>query len=132
LPDGHGLADEVPPETAAAFAHMASESGDNTVMLPFRVWQETFVNDADLELAKRAYELLSSEPYQPLADKLDLKKFYGLSIPRSYVNGTEDIALPPGEFGWRPRMSGPLGLYRLVQMPGGHETMYTITELLAA
>jgi pimeloyl-ACP methyl ester carboxylesterase len=132
LRDGHSLADEVPPETASAFAHMAGESGNNTVMLPFPVWRETFINDADLEMAKRTYEQLSPEPYQPLTDKLDLKKFYGLSIPRSYINCTEDIALPPGEFGWHPRLSGRLGLYRLVQMPGSHETLYTNPELLAS
>jgi pimeloyl-ACP methyl ester carboxylesterase len=104
LRDGHSLTDEVPPETAAAFARMARESGDNTVMLPFPLWRETFVNDADLEMAKWSYEQLSPEPYQPTTDKLDLKKFYALSIPRSYVNCTEDIALPPGEFAWHPRM----------------------------
>jgi len=132
LRHGHSLTDEVPPHTAAIFAQMARESCDNTTMLPFPVWRETFVNDADLETAKRTYQQLSSEPYRPSADKLDLKRFYELSTPRSYVNCTEDIALPPGEFGWHPRMSGRLGLYRLVQMPGSHETMYTNPELLAA
>ena len=36
----------------------------------------------------------------PLADKLDLKKFYSLQILRSYLHCTEGIALPPGEYGW--------------------------------
>ncbi len=131
LRDGCSLTDEVPPQTAAVFSEMARKSADNTFMIPFPVWRETFVNDADLEMAKWTYEQLSPEPFQPTADKLDLKKFYSLSIPRSYINCTEDIALPPGEWGWHPRMSGRLGLYRLVQMPGGHEVMYTNPELLA-
>jgi len=131
LRDGHSLTDEVPPETAAAFAEMARTSADNTTMLPFPVWRDTFVNDADMEMAKWTYEQLSPEPFQPSTDKLDLKKFYSLSIPRSYINCTEDIALPPGEYGWHPRMSGRLGMYRLVQMPGGHEVLYTNPELLA-
>jgi pimeloyl-ACP methyl ester carboxylesterase len=131
LRDGHSLTDEVPPETAAIFAGMARESADNTFMLPFPVWRETFINDADLEMAKWTYQQLSPEPYQPTMDKLDLKKFYSLSIPRSYINCMEDIALPPGEWGWHPRLSGRLGLYRLVQMPGSHEVMYTNPQLLA-
>ncbi len=131
LRDGKSLADEAPPETAAAFAQMAQSSPDNTVMLPFPVFREQFINDASLETAQKVYAELSPQPYQPLADRLDLKKFYSLPTPRSYINCTEDIALPPGEFGWHPRMSSRLGLYRLVQMPGSHEVMYSNPEGLA-
>jgi pimeloyl-ACP methyl ester carboxylesterase len=125
LRDGNSLLDEIPPETAEIFAHLAQQSPDNTVMLPFPVWRENFINDADLDTARKAYETLSPEPYRPFADKLDLKKFHTLQIPRSYLNCTEDIALPPGEYGWHPRMSNRLGLYRLVQMPGSHEVLFT-------
>jgi pimeloyl-ACP methyl ester carboxylesterase len=131
LRDGHSLVDEVPPPTAAAFTQMAENSPDQTFLVPFPVWRETFMNDADLDTAKRIYAQLSPEPLQPCIDKLDLKKFYSLQIPRTYLNCTEDIALPPGEWGWHPRMSNRLGLYRLVQMPGSHEVMHTNPSLLA-
>jgi hypothetical protein len=71
----------------------------------------------------RSYETLSAEPFQPFVDKLELTRFFELDIPKSFLNATEDIALPPGEWGWHPRMSGRLGLYRLVQMQGSHEVM---------
>ena len=125
LKDGNSLMDEVPPWTAAQFEALAREAGDGSVMLPFPVWREAFINDADLETAKRCYALLSPSPYQPDIDKLDMKKFYALGTPRSYINCTEDNALPQGEWGWHPRMSGRLGMYRLVQMPGSHEVMHT-------
>lgn len=73
----------------------------------------------------------SPEPYRLFTDKLDLKKFYSLEIPRSYLNCTEDIALPPGEWGWHPRMFLRLGICRLVQMPGSHEALFTNPALLA-
>jgi len=123
--DGHSVLDESPPATAALFEQMAKESHDNSFLLPFPVWRDAFINDGDLETAKRTYALLSPEPLEPSRDKLDLKKFYSLDIPKSYINCTEDIALPPGEWGWHPRMSNRLGLYRLVQMPGSHEVMFT-------
>ncbi len=123
--DGNSLDDEVPPHYRALFAGIATESPDNTVMLPYPIWREEFINDADEELARSAYEQLSPEPYRCFTDKLDLGAFYATQIPRSYLNCTEDIALPPGEWGWHPRMSGRLGLYRLVQMPGSHEVMFT-------
>jgi pimeloyl-ACP methyl ester carboxylesterase len=123
--DGHSVLDESPPATAALFRKMAQQSRDNSFLLPFPVWREAFINDGDLEMARQTYARLSPEPLQPAEDKLDLEKFYSLDIPRSYINCTEDIALPPGEWGWHPRMSNRLGLCRLVQMPGSHEVMFT-------
>jgi pimeloyl-ACP methyl ester carboxylesterase len=131
LKDGNGLMDEVPANYVALFEKLFQDSPDGTIMVPFPIWRESFVNDADLETAKWTYSQLSPEPYQPCKDKLDLKKFYSLEIPRSFINCTEDIALPPGEWGWHPRMSSRLGVYRLVQMPGSHEAIYTNPALLA-
>lgn len=131
LQDGHCLNDEIPPYYRALFDQLAQASPDNTVMVPFPIWREAFINDADLELAKSAYAQLSPEPYQPFNDKLDLKKFYSLDIPKSYLNCTEDNCLPQGEWGWHPRMSSRLGLFRLVQMPGSHEALFTNPKGLA-
>jgi pimeloyl-ACP methyl ester carboxylesterase len=123
--DGNSLLDETPPHYHDLFEKLAAASGDNTVMLPYDIWREAFINDADAELARAAYASLSSEPYRGFVDKLDLKKFYALTVPRSYLNCTEDTAMPPGEWGWHPRMSSRLGLHRLVQMPGSHESIFT-------
>lgn len=128
---GNSLLDEVPPHYRVLFEQLADESDDNTVTLPFAIWREAFIQDVDLATAKSTYELLSSEPLQPLADKLDLARFYALETPKSYLNATEDTALPPGEWGWHPRMSSRLGMYRLVQMPGSHEVMFSNPALLA-
>jgi pimeloyl-ACP methyl ester carboxylesterase len=129
--NGHSLNDEVPPHYRALFDQMAKASPDNTVMLPYPIWREAFINDADDALARASYETLSPEPYQPFVDKLDLTKFYGLQIPKSYLNCTEDTALPHGEWTWHPRMSSRLGLFRLVQMPGSHEAIFSNPTLLA-
>ena len=130
--DGNCLNDETPPAYRELFDSLAAATDDNTVMLPYPIWREAFINDADDELARSSYEQLSPEPYQPFLDKLDLGGFYKLEIPRSYLNCTEDIALPAGaEWGWHPRMSSRLGLYRLVQMPGSHEVIFTNPEGLA-
>jgi pimeloyl-ACP methyl ester carboxylesterase len=132
LNDGESLNDNVPPHYRALFEQMAAASTDNSVTMPFPIWREAFINDGDLATAERTYALLSPEPYQPFIDKLDLKKFATLQTPRSYINCTEDTALPPGpEWGWHPRMSSRLGLFRLVQIPGSHEVMFTAPERLA-
>jgi pimeloyl-ACP methyl ester carboxylesterase len=125
LNDGQSLTDNVPPHTQALFDRLASASDDRTMMLPFEVWRETFINDADLDLARSSYAQLSPEPYQPFIDKLDLKQFYALSIPKSYLYCTEDNLLPQGEWGWHPKMSSRLGLFRFVQMPSSHEVLFS-------
>jgi pimeloyl-ACP methyl ester carboxylesterase len=126
LNDGESLTDLFPPDSQALFDQLVRQSDDRTVMLPFDIWREAFINDADLELAKSSYAQLSPEPYQPWIDKLDLKQFYSLPIPKSYLYCTEDNVLPQGEqWGWHPRMSNRLGLFRLVQMPGSHEVIFS-------
>ena len=129
LKDGECLLDNVP--YRSVFEELAKNSADNSVVLPFDVWRESFINDADLDLATSTYASLSSEPFQPFADKLDLSKFYTLTTPRSYINCTEDIALPHGEWAWHPRMASRLGLCRVVQIPGSHEVMFTAPQRLA-
>ena len=125
LNDGESLRDNIPPHHQALLDKLARESDDRTMMMPFEIWREAFLNDADLDLAKFSYTQLSSEPYQPWIDKLDMKQFYALTIPKSYLYCSEDNALPQGEWGWHPRMSSRLGLFRLVQMPGSHEVMFS-------
>jgi pimeloyl-ACP methyl ester carboxylesterase len=131
LAHGESMLDAVPPHYRALFGQLAESSPDNTVMLPFSIWREAFINDADLQLAQRSYAQLSPEPYQQMLEPLDLRKFYTMQTPRSYLSCTEDIALPPGEWGWHPRMSSRLGLHRLVQMPGSHEALFSDPNGLA-
>ena len=126
LNDGESLRDSLPPHYQALFDSLARESDDHTLVMPFELWREVLLNDADLDLARSSYAQLSPEPYQPWIDKLDLKQFYSLPIPKSYLYCTEDNVLPQGEqWGWHPRMSNRLGLFRLVQMPGSHEVMFS-------
>ena len=62
-------------------------------------------------------------------DRLDLKRFDSLSIPSSYIYCRHDRALPPGYF--HPRMSSRLGEFKLLEMDGSHEVMFTRPEELA-
>lgn len=123
LLDGQSLADAFPPEALELFKQLRESSGDNTIMLPFPFFRDVFVNLADLETAKRIYAGVKPEPAGPLFEKLDLKKFYSLTIPKSYVNLLEDNVLPQtDEYSWHPHLSGRLGVFRLIQGHGDHMT----------
>jgi pimeloyl-ACP methyl ester carboxylesterase len=125
LSDGESIVDNVPPDYRALFGRLEAESLDATIMLPFPIWRETFMNDADLPLARACYDQLSPQPGQTLTQPIDLRTFYKLDTPRSYITGLDDNAVPPGEWGFHPKMSARLGLHRLLRMPGGHELFFT-------
>lgn len=130
--DGECLLDNVPPEYRALFRASAEASPDNTVTLPLQVWREAFINDADAALAEATHARLHPEPFAPFEARLDLKAFHALPIPRSYLNAKEDFALPPGEWAWHPRQSSRLGQFRLVEISGSHEVLFTNPAGLAA
>lgn len=133
LRDGQCLLDENPPHYVELVRELLSASDDDSFVLPFEICRDAFFNSVDAEQARHLWTThFSPQPAQPFRDKLDLKKFYSMKIPCSYLNCTEDIALPPGPHsGWHPHMSSRLGLYRLVQMPGDHEALLTNPTLLA-
>jgi pimeloyl-ACP methyl ester carboxylesterase len=68
LNDGQSLRDNLPFPTQELLDDLVEASGDNTIILPFDIWREAFINDADLDLAKSSYAQLSPEPYQPFID----------------------------------------------------------------
>jgi hypothetical protein len=53
-----------------------------------------------------------------------------MTIPKSYINCTEDTALPHN-WPWHPRLSAKLGLFRLVQISGSHELCFSDPARLA-
>ena len=113
-----------------AIDSIAAQTG-GAVMLPFPVWREAFINDADVELAQRAYDKLNPHPLKTFQDKIVLRTNpAGMPIAKSYVNCTEDTAMPHG-LPWHPRLSEKLGLFRLVQVPGSHELCFSNPERLA-
>lgn len=123
LKDGESVADELPPQTRQGFEQLRAGSKDDTIMLQFPLFRDLFVNTATLEEARRMYAGVTPEPARPLFEKLDLKAFYELPIPKSYVYFSQDNALPQGEgFGWNPHMSTRLGQFRLIVGDGDHFT----------
>ncbi|MEZ5714647.1 MAG: alpha/beta fold hydrolase [Paracoccaceae bacterium] len=129
---GESLNDMVPPHYVALFDSVAAASGDNGVMLPPPIWREAFFNDGSADQAQAAFDKLSPHPYATFTDKIALSKNPAeMEIAKSFINCTEDTALPQS-LGWHPRLSEKLGLFRLVQMSGGHEVCFTDPAGLAA
>lgn len=128
--DGESLNDMVPPHYVAMFDAVAAANG-NAVTLPFEIWREAFINDADLATATAAYDKLNPHPYRTFTDKIRLKQpLAALALGKSYVNCLQDTAMPHS-LGWHPRLSERLGLFRLVECPGSHEMFFSNPTRLA-
>lgn len=130
LNDGQCLLDETP-QNVEHTERGAAASGDDTFLPPFDLVRDSFFNTVSREDALRFYARWTPQPIQPFRDRLDLKRFFALEVPRSYLHATEDIRVPMPELSWHPRFSNRLRRFRFVAMPGDHEAMYTAPALLA-
>jgi len=128
--DGECLNDMVPPHYRELFDGVAAASG-NAVMLPYPIWREAFINDADAALAESSYARLNPQPYRTFTEPITLKMpLAALQLGKSYLNFQQDAAMPHS-LPWHPRLSERLGLFRLVEAPGSHETCFSNPKLLA-
>jgi hypothetical protein len=76
------------------------------------------------------HELLVPQPLQYFTETVRPIDPAAPPAPIAYLLGAEDIALPPGEFGWNPRFPQRLGV-TAVETPGSHEACFTRSAELA-
>jgi pimeloyl-ACP methyl ester carboxylesterase len=129
LEDGTSVNDNLPSDEVALLSQAAASSPDGTIECPWPLFRDRFIQDASPQDAWSVWERLVPQPYGPYSEKLDLKKFYQQELPRSYIAVTDDYVLPAGAF--HPGMSARLGTFKLVEMGGSHEVMFTRPAELA-
>ena len=125
---GRSLHDEVPPQYQQLFEAQAEASGNNSVALPLEVWQQAFMNDASEDVQRTVHALLVPQPMQYFTESVD--PLGPGAVPVAYVLSSDDVALPPGEYGWA-RFAERLGVTP-IPVPGSHEGCFTQPEALAA
>jgi pimeloyl-ACP methyl ester carboxylesterase len=127
---GESLNDMVPPLYVQLFDAVAA-ANHGAVMLPFPIWREGFINDADMALATSAFEKLNPQPYKTFTDKIALTQpVAAMTLGKSYVNCRMDTALPHS-LPWHPRLSERLGLFRYIECSGSHEVWFTDPKAIA-
>ena len=128
--DGESLNDMVPPHYVAMFDQIAA-ANQGAVTLPYPIWREAFINDADAQLAESSYAKLNPHPYKTFTDKARLSQpLAAMALGKSYINCLQDTAMPHS-LPWHPRLSERLGLFRLVECMGSHELCFSDPERLA-
>ena len=129
--EGATLLDEVPPPYVELFTQLAGASGNNTVTLPFEVWQGGFMQDAGEDVQRMVHSLLVPQPMQYFTETVPALDLDALGVPAGYVITTDDVALPPGEYAWTPRFPARLGNVTPIEAPGSHEACFTRPAELA-
>jgi pimeloyl-ACP methyl ester carboxylesterase len=122
--DGESLNDMVPPHYVAMFDQIAA-ANQGAVTLPYPIWREAFINDADAQLAESSYARLNPHPYKTFTDQARLSQpLAAMAMGKSYINCLQDTAMPHS-LPWHPRLSERLGLFRLVECMGSHELCFS-------
>jgi pimeloyl-ACP methyl ester carboxylesterase len=125
--EGRSLYDEVPPAYQELFT--AQAAGTGSVTLPFEVWQQAFIGDAPEPVARLLHELLVPQPMRYFTETVAPLDAAALGVPVVYLLGEDDLALPPGEYGWH-RFAERLGV-PVRPVPGSHEACFTQPGALA-
>ena len=128
LPDGKSQFDLVPPEVAEGMTAAAKASPDNCVPI-----DEGFVRGALMaDATKEAQDLLISrlvpQPISLFTTPVGTGDFDALTVPKTVLFCRDDASLPPGAY---LGMAQGLGEHDVIELEGGHETLFTHPEVLA-
>ena len=92
--DGHCVFDELPADYVTLFSMLAGASPDNSMLIPWEIWRDNFIQDASESVARSLWEQLSPEPNQVNLAKLclrlclrDLKNWPTRSLKQALTDG---------------------------------------------
>lgn len=131
LRDGESVYDLMPP---ALQQRMVEERGDlpsAEISLDFETFHQVFINDADEATARAAHARLAPMTASLQFEKIEMRAFYELDIPTSFINFTDDVTMQAADWRWHPDMSGRLKNPRVIERPGSHEVCFSNPRVLA-
>jgi pimeloyl-ACP methyl ester carboxylesterase len=97
LPTGSSLDDQLPFAARAIFTGSAG-AGGGAVQYPAAMAHARWMGDlpAGDDRVTRALTLLTPQPLRPWQERVDMRAFDALAIPRTYIRCLRDAAIPPG------------------------------------
>ncbi len=129
LPDNTAQFDHVDPAIAGSLRGAAEASPDGCVPVIEGLVREVLMKDDGREIQDAVLDRLTPQPIALFTTPVKTAPFNALSIPRTVLHCRHDTSLPPGTF---LAMAEGLGQYDLFEMDGGHETLVTHPERVAA
>lgn len=128
LPDGFAQLDLVPPEIARQLRAEAEASPDQSLAPNPDFVRHVLIAGDPASDQDRLLTRLVPQPISLMATKISTAAFNALTIPKSVVFCRDDTSLPPGAY---LGMAQGLGQFDLIEVTGGHETLYFQPEIVA-
>jgi pimeloyl-ACP methyl ester carboxylesterase len=95
LPDGGSLFEvHLSPPTRALMRAMAQGAGNGTIPFPALFAWSRWLNDLPLghPMVQAALPRLTPQPLRPFVERVDMRRFFAMSVPRTYVRCLKDAA----------------------------------------
>ena len=76
---------------------LARAREDGRVLYPAEMAWPRWMNDLPREhpTVQAALVRLTPQPLRPVVERVDLKRFYAMNVPRTYIRCLKDLAVPP-------------------------------------
>jgi len=128
LPDGKCQFDLVPPEVAQGMTAAAKASPDNCVPIDEGFVRGALMQDAPVEIQDNLIARLVPQPISLFTTPVSTGDFEALAILKTVLFCKDDASLPPGAY---LGMAQGLGEHDVIELEGGHETLFINPKALA-
>ena len=128
LPDGKCQFDLVPPEVSEGMTAAAKASPDNCVPIDEGFVRGALMADASKETQDALISRLVPQPIALFTTPVSTADFDALAIPKTVLFCKDDASLPPGAY---LGMAQGLGKHHVVELEGGHETLFMNPRAIA-
>ena len=122
LGDGQSMIESVPPDIAEQFSAAAAASPDNSLPVNEGFIRHVLMAGADENMIEHVLSQLVPQPFGYYTHKITTGSFDAMGKPRFLLLATDDVSLP--QEAWRG-MAHAMGEHVVVEVPGGHEVLYT-------
>jgi len=129
LPDGASQFDLVPPEVAQGMTAAAKGSPDNCVPVDPDFVRGMLMAGDPPEVQEALLARLVPQPLSLFTTKVRTGPFDKLSTPKTVLFCRDDPSLPPGAY---LGMAQNLGPHDLIELEGGHETLFVKPKVIAS
>jgi pimeloyl-ACP methyl ester carboxylesterase len=129
LPDGGSLFEvHLSSPTRALMRAMAQGAGNGTIPFAAAFAWSRWMNDLPLghPVVQAALPRLTPQPLRPFMERVDMKGFYAMSVPRTYIRCLKDAAVVPERAAEYARRLG----VKPVDLDAGHDAMLSAPDAL--
>jgi pimeloyl-ACP methyl ester carboxylesterase len=90
LLDNESISDLASTEFLKLLGEIASRSEDNTIVLPPEVITNRYLNECSPKDTQWVLSKVTPEPYGPILEKVEIRRYYNLKIPKTYIAAKQD------------------------------------------